>query len=70
MPELLKTSELAARLRVSAYTVGVWVRSGRITPVRLSRNSLRFDLAAVLKQLDATAPKNSAPAANANGGSA
>ncbi|MFM9994956.1 MAG: helix-turn-helix domain-containing protein [Phycisphaerales bacterium] len=50
---LLKTRELADRLRVRPNTVLHWVRDGVIPAVRIREKVLRFDAAQVLATLDA-----------------
>jgi excisionase family DNA binding protein len=48
IPQLLSLSEVATALRVSPHTVRSWVRSGRLTPVRICRRLL-FDPAEVAR---------------------
>lgn len=49
--ELLTTREIARRLQLSATTIRVWAREGRIPAVRVSTNRLRFEWEAVLRAL-------------------
>lgn len=48
---LLRKSELAQRLKVSARTIDNWVSAGRIPCLRIGRVT-RFDWAAVLQALE------------------
>ena len=49
--ELLTPVELADRLRISARTVKVWTREGRIPVIRVGAKVLRYELQAVLAVL-------------------
>jgi excisionase family DNA binding protein len=44
---LLTTDEVAAKLRLSPWTVRTLVREGRLTPVRLTPRKLLFEESAV-----------------------
>lgn len=55
--DLLTTSEIAKRVKVSPTTIRSWTRRGLIPAVRLSRKVIRFNLDAVLAAVAANAPK-------------
>jgi len=51
MQDLLKTEDLARRLRVRPDTIRRWVRGGLIPVLRVSPKVMRFDLAEVVRAL-------------------
>jgi hypothetical protein len=42
-PDLIKPSEVQARLSISKWTLGRLVRSGRLTGIRVTPSRIRFD---------------------------
>ncbi len=54
--ELLTAEEVGDRIRVSPETVREWARAGRIPAYRLTRKTIRFDLAEVLAVLRESRP--------------
>ncbi len=48
--KLLSVAELATYLGVSQMTIYLWHKEGRISAIRLGTRSLRFDVAAVLRE--------------------
>ena len=58
MDKMMTSAQIARQLNVSAYTVRVWTRQGRIPCLSISRKTKRYDLAAVCAALAQPAAKD------------
>jgi excisionase family DNA binding protein len=47
--ELVRVGEVARLLGVTPWTIRAWVKAGRLPVLRLSKRTLRFDAAEVMR---------------------
>jgi excisionase family DNA binding protein len=59
--EFITKTELASRLKVSARTIEIWVKSGKIPCAKVG-HTVRFDWAAVVRVAAVTLPVSAASA--------
>ncbi|MBE3096958.1 MAG: helix-turn-helix domain-containing protein [Planctomycetes bacterium] len=48
---LVKIGEVARMLGVTAFTIRAWVKAGRLPVLRLSKRTVRFDAAEVMRTI-------------------